>query len=271
MPKGIYTRTNSVWNKGLTKETDKRIARYYSRPRPDISKTMCKRWADNPLITNPMRNPGTVEKVSNSIKALWEQGSKGPYFKPYWHPDNNDIQQIRFLYCEQGKTVKEIAEFLYNGSNESKIYKLLQELNIIRSFSEIVSNYWNKIPKDKRIEMLGDFIDAGHKAMLKQRRPTGPEKELEKLLNSICPNEYRYSGNGIVKIGTLYPDFINTNGKKKVVEVFGDWWHRNANPEDKINQYKSYGFDCLVLWEHELRNRNKDKVAHKIGIFNVDL
>jgi G:T-mismatch repair DNA endonuclease (very short patch repair protein) len=39
-----------------------------------------------------------------------------------------------------------------------------------------------------------------------------------------------------------------------LIEIWGDYWHKNQNPEDVINHYKKYGFDCLVVWEHELKN-----------------
>ena len=50
------------------------------------------------------------------------------------------------------------------------------------------------------------------------------------------------------------PDFVNVNGKKKLIELYGDYWHRNDNPQDRINLFKKFGWDTLVVWEKELKD-----------------
>ena len=47
------------------------------------------------------------------------------------------------------------------------------------------------------------------------------------------------------------PDFIHRSGRL-AVEIFGDYWHRNDNPETLIAKYAEIGWDCLVVWEHEV-------------------
>lgn len=66
------------------------------------------------------------------------------------------------------------------------------------------------------------------------------------------------------------PDFVNVNGQKKILEVFGDYWHnlegRVEKDKKKIKIYKKYGYDCLVIWEHELKNNN---LTNRILNFNM--
>jgi len=62
------------------------------------------------------------------------------------------------------------------------------------------------------------------------------------------------------------PDFVNVNGKNKLIELFGDYWHRNDIPQKKINHFKKYGFDTLVIWEHELSEYGA--VVHKLMEFH---
>jgi hypothetical protein len=62
-------------------------------------------------------------------------------------------------------------------------------------------------------------------------------------------------------IGSKCPDFWN--GDHKVIELFGDFWHREHNPEDWINYYKKWGYNCLVIWEHELKDINSVKLKVK--------
>ena len=36
------------------------------------------------------------------------------------------------------------------------------------------------------------------------------------------------------------------------MEVYGDYWHKNDNPDDIIKKYNEIGWDCYVFWEHEI-------------------
>ena len=94
---------------------------------------------------------------------------------------------------------------------------------------------------------------------LASKRPNIIEKQLLEILNEKFPSQWKYSGNGQIVIGGCVPDFVNINGKKQVIELFGDYWH-SFNPFDeaqKVNHYKEYGYNCLVIWENELCNRQK--------------
>ena len=98
------------------------------------------------------------------------------------------------------------------------------------------------------------------------RTPNKPEKSLNKLLNKILPKEYKYTGNNEIIIGTFNPDFINVNGQKKIIELYGDYWHNLPNNikrnKRRIKTYKKYGYKTLIIWEYELKNL--DKVKEKI-------
>lgn len=89
--------------------------------------------------------------------------------------------------------------------------------------------------------------------------PNRPETFLINLLNDLYPGEWKYVGDGQVIIAGKCPDFINVNGQKKIIELFGDYWHRNDNPQDRINIFRPFGYDTLVIWESELKNIEKVK------------
>ena len=99
-------------------------------------------------------------------------------------------------------------------------------------------------------------------------RPTKAEYELEILIEIACSKEYKYVGDGKVIIGGMCPDFINILGKKKVIEMFGDYWHKGQDPQDKINKYKTFGFECLVIWESDLTRLSKLELLTMIKKFN---
>jgi G:T-mismatch repair DNA endonuclease (very short patch repair protein) len=88
------------------------------------------------------------------------------------------------------------------------------------------------------------------------------------LINSICPNEWKWVGNGEVIIGGKCPDFIN-NGQNKLIEFFGDYWHKNDDAVEKIELFKKFGYDTLIIWESELKNIENVKLKISNFIYTI--
>lgn len=92
---------------------------------------------------------------------------------------------------------------------------------------------------------------------------------LELFFNELTPDVVRYVGNGKWwrKIDGHYrnPDFKIT-GQDKVIELFGNYWHRNDNPDDLINEYKEVGLECLIFWESEVYNETQ-RVINRVKEF----
>lgn len=93
--------------------------------------------------------------------------------------------------------------------------------------------------------------------------PNKPEKFLTNLLNQVLPNEYKFVGDGQFIVAGKCPDFVNINGQKKLIELYGDYWHKNEDPKNRINLFKKYGFSTLVVWEKELKDLSslRDKLV----------
>lgn len=83
--------------------------------------------------------------------------------------------------------------------------------------------------------------------------PNKMEIKVLNKLDKLAPNEWAFVGNGKFFIESLNPDFVNVDGKKQIIEVFGDFWHRGQDPVNRIKLFKEYGYDTLVLWEREIR------------------
>lgn len=97
--------------------------------------------------------------------------------------------------------------------------------------------------------------------ILHPSKPNKQELNLQAILNSHFPNEWRFVGDGQLIIGGLCPDFTNINGKKLLIEFFGDYWHSakmagswTRTELGRVMCYNSYGYKCLVIWEHELKD-----------------
>lgn len=107
------------------------------------------------------------------------------------------------------------------------------------------------------------------------KRPTKPERIMWDILNTHFPNTFRYNGDFSQKvmINGLIPDFVNVDGEKQVVEVFGDYFHNpkrrklkwNRTEKGRIEAFAQLGWDCLVIWESELENL--DEVLGRIAEF----
>ena len=105
-----------------------------------------------------------------------------------------------------------------------------------------------------------DNIDFQSK-MLKafNLKPNKPEQFLIKLLEILYPNDWRYVGDFQFWLGGKNPDFMNVNGQKKLIELYGDYWHKDDNPQDRIDHFKQYGFDTLVIWQSEFESLERVK------------
>jgi hypothetical protein len=96
-------------------------------------------------------------------------------------------------------------------------------------------------------------------------RPNKPETITLNLLNEWFPKEWKYTGDLSLMINGKNPDFLNKK-QNKLIELFGDYWHRGKNPKDRMNHFKPHGYKTLVVWESELKDINK--VIKKIIKFN---
>lgn len=111
-----------------------------------------------------------------------------------------------------------------------------------------------------------EYREKQTKAILKGlfRRPTKPEQKLINLIQQYnLP--FDYIGDGKIVINGFCPDFIDNDGSKRIIEVFGDYWHRNDSEEERKEVFAKYGFKTLIIWEHELKE--PEKVAEKINGF----
>jgi hypothetical protein len=84
---------------------------------------------------------------------------------------------------------------------------------------------------------------------------------IESIIDNGTSDKCIYVGDGKfwLKIGNRMrnPDFIIENSNK-ILEIFGDYWHRNDSPDEIIQEYESIGYNCLIIWEHEIiKDRNR--------------
>jgi len=99
--------------------------------------------------------------------------------------------------------------------------------------------------------------------MLKSRRPT----DIEQVIISIIEKyslPYKYTGDGSFLVGNLNPDFVNINGRKEAVDIFGDHWHTLDEIPSRKMIFAEYGWKLIIIWGHEIKELPEDKIASKL-------
>lgn len=120
-----------------------------------------------------------------------------------------------------------------------------------------------KITPENRIKML--------KAL--HIRPTKPERRLAEIIR-LNDLPFKYVGNGSFLIGKLNPDFVSTNHVRKVIEFFGDFWHRNDShlngnyrtEEVRREYFKAKAYAMMVIRNEDFQD--EVNLIHEIRIFS---
>lgn len=107
--------------------------------------------------------------------------------------------------------------------------------------------------------------------------PNKGERYLLDILNQIYPNDWLFSGHGDVLVNGKKPDFTHKT-KKLLIEMFGCYFHsckvcgltfkdHRESDKERIEFFKKFDYDCLILWEHELKDVEtlKSKIINFVG------
>ena len=182
----------------------------------------------------------TKKKISKSLKGNKNGfGNKGKKF----------TEQHKKNMSMAGKRKKFSLEHRQKLSKNSK--ELMKNEEFKKKIADANKKYWlNPESKEKLIKRNLKLLNS---------KPNKAEMKLLNILNILQPDEWRYVGNGQVIINGKCPDFININGKKTIIELFGDYWHKGQNPQDRINCFSPFGYNTLIIWEKELKDLNSLK------------
>jgi len=109
-------------------------------------------------------------------------------------------------------------------------------------------------------------------------KPNKSELKLNIILQNILPKEYAINvlGDKLI-LGGKIPDFVNMNGQKKVIELFGKGFHKPSCFNDykvpykrtvqgRKRIFKRLGYNCLIIWGKELKN--PVRLSEKLINFN---
>lgn len=223
-----------AWSKGLTKETDLRVAKRAEK----MKKTKRERWKDpeyRKIQGEKLRKAkvGTKQtKESNEKRSKTQRGRKkhpgfgakiskalkGRQFSEDWLKKNSE--GVKRAWQNPEYVAKQM---IARGVKPNKPEKFLDEL-----FQHFYPNLWKYTGdgKDK------DFIVAGKS-----------------------------------------PDFVHTK-EKKIIEFFGTYWHGESrtgisieqHEQERIDLFAQHGYQTLIIWEHELKDI--EKLLNKLREFS---
>lgn len=120
-----------------------------------------------------------------------------------------------------------------------------------------------KIGKTNSVVIKKKWKDPDYaRKVLTVNTPNKSEIILDKFLQKICQSKYKFVGNGEFVLDGKCPDFLNIDGKKKLIELYGDYWHgknrtgktKKEAENERIFHFEHFGYDTLVIWESELKN-----------------
>jgi len=149
--------------------------------------------------------------------------------------------------------------------NKPEIREKMRKPHLGRKRSIITKNKMS-VSHKKRLENKHELEKLLERTLYKAKIcPNKSELFLYDIINSVCPNDYVFNKRKFM-INGLFPDFVNVNGQKKVIELFGKYWHEKKEEPRRKRKLKSVGYDCLIVWEDELKNL--ESLRDKISIFN---
>jgi len=154
---------------------------------------------------------------------------------------------------KKSKAQKEAWE---NPTVRERILEGMNKSEVKEKQSKVKKEAWSNKTDEEKAQHLCKVFKSN------EIKPNKTELIVNDLIQNIKPNEFKYVGDGQIWISGKNPDWINVNGQKQVVEYFSNYWHKKEDEEIRKSHFKKYGFDCLVIWEDELKD--KESVLQKI-------
>lgn len=184
-----------------------------------------------------------------------------------WREAHSMSQKAKWANkVSRGKLLKAIRSPECSKKKSNSMLALYTNPDYLRKHSKRTQKIWDLYTDEQRSSRIRKALKVV------QARPNVPEKKLDSLLKKNFPGEFKLNVSGDVIMGGYVPDFVNVNGKKLFVEMFGTYWHgKSIKGRDKKEEeshrkrhFKKWGFSTVVVWEEELKA--PEAVVRKVEI-----
>lgn len=222
-----------AWNKGLTKETDPRVAAYGRA----VSKTK---------KGNPKYKEIGVKNLQNdqSIYSIKLEGKI-------------DLEELKTFYWKYELSQRQLAE-IYEVC-QSAISLFMTRHNIPNRGKKDAVNWIDPERKEEGYKVVSKKMKGNKNWIFGLHKRGGfPNKDEEKLIKMFRENNIplKFVGNGTFFIEGKNPDFVNVEWEK-VLEYDSVFWH-SSRPEgydDLRNEvYRRNGWDLFIVTDDDLKN-----------------
>ena len=241
MPTGVYKRTientKNVggWNRGLTKETSESVAR-----RGKKMKGKHWKWSEQ-----------YKKKRSETQTKLWQN----PIYREH-------MSKIHTGHIVSEDTKKKLSKANVGKQYSKELYPNFGKRNKLHS----------EITKKKiSISIKKIWQDPKFQKTIAKALNLKPNN-LEKFFDKLTPKSIKYTGNRrfwiTTKRGARNPDF-KVKGQNKIIEVFGDYWHKREDPNITIKEYAEVGWECIVFWENQIYSKTKKVLGEILKFIEI--
>ena len=207
------------------------------------------------------------EQIEKRVKTLFKNGNNKAWNKNLHgeeylkHYKNNKIwndgltkEDLRVAKnIEKALKTKKRRGSMPRGKAHHFYGKTKENSNWARKISERMKK--NNPNKDGRLWKIPEFREKVKKSMNLK-----PNKSEKIVINIIKENNFpfKYVGDFSYWIEGFNPDFISTNGDKKIIEFNGTHWHNMEEHQErdrrKLIVYKNNNYEVLIIASPELRN-----------------
>jgi hypothetical protein len=234
------------WNIGISPSAETRYKIGSANRGKKLSPEICKKMSESKKGQNTWSKG---RKASEETRAKMREARKGRIFSEETRAKLREAGKKRPGIVHTAET-KEKMRIAHTGKRLTpetcaKISEIHKGMKYSESTKEKLRKRWENYSPKKKAEII--------KQMLKISIPNKMELSLADLLESMYPGEWKFVGDGKIIIAGKCPDFININGQKKIIELYGERWHQGHDPKDREAVFAPYGYKTLVVWGKELK------------------
>ncbi|MFH1547535.1 MAG: NUMOD3 domain-containing DNA-binding protein [bacterium] len=205
-----------------------------------ISQGLTKFYSENPQAKDDLSNSHKGKPVSQAHRDALSLALMGHEVTQKTR-DKISTSKTGTILSEETRRNQSLARKKYLQENPHEMERLIKQLEDVRNDPEM------------------------YKKIFARKKMSKEERRMQGILYSLSL-PYEYVGNFQMRIGKRFPDFVDKSSRK-IIEVFGDYWHKNDNPQDKIDYYQENGYSCLVIWASEMYTQ-QEKTIQKILDFH---
>lgn len=253
-------KNNSFYGKSHTKETKDKIAiTKVGKPAKSKERGLCQCGCGERV-----KKPGSKYCAGHATRGLLV-GDKNPAKRPEVR------EKLVKNHASRGPNAEERARKISESKKGKKRVDMLN--NRFLGISKEEEQQAVSKMRDAILELWqdSDYIEKQMKARCVSQNKR--EKELELLLEMLFPGEFKFVGDGEFILAGKCPDFVNVNGQKKIIELFGTYWHSEKvtgmkeedHIKERVDLFSKYGYNTLIVWEDELKD--VDTLSKKLKLF----